>query len=290
MLSGISFTCFAASYAVGLLLELGRMFYQLGRKPWLVFAFAFAGFFAHTYYLIDRVQDGLATRGLPLSNWYHWCIVAAWVLALIYILLVTFRSENTFGLFLLPLILLLLGISQSFPQDQVFSSSKATRVWGTIHGMGLLFGTVTVAVGFMAGLMYLLQSYRLKHKVTSRWGLRLPSLEWLRGANERCLVWSTFLLVMGVLAGVILNLASSRNEQQVIGWDEPVVWTSGLLVLWLISSVAFIRLYKPAREGRKVAYLTVTSFLVLVMALSAALGTSNHGAAADASAIEELAR
>jgi hypothetical protein len=48
-----------------------------------------------------------------------------------------------------------------------------------------------------------------------------------------------------------------------------VVISSGILLLWLIITGLFEYFYKPARQGRKVAYLTVTSFLILgaVMAL-----------------------
>jgi hypothetical protein len=276
MLSGISFTCFSASYAVGLLLELGRTFRQLGRWPWLVFAVALAGFFAHTSYLIFRIQDGLATRGAPLSNWYDWCLVAGWILALIYILLTVFRSRDTFGIFLLPPILGLLGLAQLFPQDQIFPTGQATRVWGFVHGVSLLLGTVVVTLGFAAGLMYLIQAYRLKHKISPGPGFRLPSLEWLRSANERCLIWSTFMLVMGILAGVVLNLATWRNNQRIMAWTDPTSWVSALLLCWLVASIAFVMLYKPAREGRKVAYLTITSFLVLAITLSVVLGPSKH--------------
>ena len=48
------------------------------------------------------------------------------------------------------------------------------------------------------------------------------------------------------------------------------------LAFWLIASICFVMLYQPAREGRKVAYLTVTSFLVLVITLCVVLGPSRH--------------
>ncbi len=51
MLSGISVTCFAASYAVTLGLEISRLFFRL-RVRWLVMiGFAGAGLLAHTIYL-----------------------------------------------------------------------------------------------------------------------------------------------------------------------------------------------------------------------------------------------
>jgi hypothetical protein len=46
-----------------------------------------------------------------------------------------------------------------------------------------------------------------------------------------------------------------------------VIWTSSLLLAWLATAAIFGVVYRPARQGRKVAYLTVASFLFLVLAL-----------------------
>ena len=45
--------------------------------------------------------------------------------------------------------------------------------------------------------MYLVQSYRLKHKLPPIQGLQLPSLEWLERVNARATVLSALLLVIG---------------------------------------------------------------------------------------------
>ena len=54
-----------------------------------------------------------------------------------------------------------------------------------MHGLVLLLGTVTVCIGFLAGVMYLVQSYALKHARSPSNGWRLPSLEWLERVNSR---------------------------------------------------------------------------------------------------------
>ena len=53
-------------------------------------------------------------------------------------------------------------------------------------------------------------------------------------------------------------------------WSDPVVWSSGLLLLWLAAAMLFNAVYRPARQGRKVAYLTLASagFLLLVLAVT----------------------
>ncbi|MBW3601031.1 MAG: cytochrome c biogenesis protein CcsA, partial [Planctomycetes bacterium] len=158
-----------------------------------------------------------------------------------------------------------------FPRDQAYN------YWSIIHGASLLLGTVVVMLGFVAGVMYLVQSYRLKHKLAPRQGLRLPSLEWLQRMNEDSFVLSSVLLAAGLVSGVVLNLIRHANESGALPWTDPVVWTSGILFLWLAAASVFNLTYKPARQGRKVAYLTVASFVFLGFALSVVLfGSTEH--------------
>ena len=80
------------------------------------------------------------------------------------------------------------------------------------HGIALLLGTVTVSIGFLAGLMYLVQSYALKHSRSSANRLRLPSLEWLERVNGRTLGLSAVLIAFGFASGLVLNLSTHRGD------------------------------------------------------------------------------
>ena len=74
------------------------------------------------------------------------------------------------------------------------------------------------------------------------------------------------MLLLGVLSGAVLNTV--RPE---LPWSDPIVVSSLLTVAWLVTVALFVAVYKPARRGRKVAYLTVASFLFLVFSLGVAL-------------------
>ncbi len=148
-----------------------------------------------------------------------------------------------------------------------------------MHGIALLAGTLAVMVGFVAGLMYLVQSYRLKHKQLPTPAFRLPSLEWLEKVNSRVIILSALLIGVGFLAGIILNLVG-RGDGHAVPWSDPVIWSSALMLGWLVTAVVFNVVYRPARRGRKVAYLTVVSFGFLVLSLSMfLLVDSQHGGA-----------
>ena len=50
------------------------------------------------------------------------------------------------------------------------------------------------------------------------------------------------------------------------------------MLVWLLAASIFSAVYRPARQGQKVAYLTVVSFIFLAFALGALLvGGSEHG-------------
>ena len=232
MLSGISIFCFAASYALALLLEAGRPLARNRlpqRSAWIL---ALAGFIAHTLFLGHRANISQAS---PLSSPFDWYLLAAWTLAGLYVVLTLSRPSMALGIFLLPAVLLLIVVAQ-FASQEPFAVDRASRFWGNIHGTCLLLGTVTVILGFLAGLMYLLQSYRLKHKLPLSTGFRLPSLEWLQRLNGRALLASVLLIGCGFLSGVILNLIRHRHDSDYVPWSDPLVVITGVMFLYLLAA------------------------------------------------------
>jgi ABC-type uncharacterized transport system permease subunit len=268
MLQGVGIICFAGSYAVALALELSRLLFRSGVRGAVMLLFAGAGLVAHSAFLYYRA---VKTTGSPLSSERDWYLVAAWVLVVIYLYLVYYHPRTPFGLFLLPLALGLVGagvLADKTPFDQ----GRASRVWGMIHGASILLATVSVLVGFAAGLMYLAQARRLKRKLPPFRSLRLPSLEWLQRANSRAIVVSVLMLGVGVLSGMVLNRVRATH----LSWGDPIVFSTTAMFAWLLVAAVVGAVYRPAREGRKVAYLTVVSFVFLVVALGVFLG-GQHG-------------
>ena len=51
-------------------------------------------------------------------------------------------------------------------------------------------------------------------------------------------------------------------------WTDPVVLSLAAMLVWLIAAEVFRLVYPAARRGRKVAYLTLASFVFLVIALA----------------------
>lgn len=281
-LSRITVFCFAASYTVALALEAvalvgrsgGRLagLFSGGRRAVLL-GFTAAGFFAHCAYLVVRANSAVT----PLSSPAEWCLLAAAVLAAIYLALSLRHARWAVGVFLLPVVLLLIGLAYT-ASDRPFSPERASLFWGQTHGLLLVAATASVSVGFVSGLMYLTQSRRLKHKTPPASGWSLPSLEWLEAANTRSLSLSVWLMAGGFLSGLVLATHNARPGVSAPLWTDPLVITSSVLLLWLLTAAAFRWAYPPARHGRKVAYLTVTAFGFLAIVLgSLAIVGSAHG-------------
>jgi ABC-type transport system involved in cytochrome c biogenesis permease subunit len=263
MLSGISVFCFAASYAVALALEATRLWFRSGVRGALMLGFAGAGLVAHTLFLGYRAAT---TTGAPLSSQYDWYLLAAWVVIAVYLYFTYYHPKAAIGLFILPLALALIGVAQ-FSDKEPFPQTPAAQVWGVVHGVFLLLGYVAVIVGFVAGLMYLVQANRLKNKRLPAQGLRLPSLEWLDQINSRAIVLSAVLVAAGFISGVVLNAVNHRHQSDYVPWTDPIIWRSAGMMVWLIVAAVFSRTYKPANHGRKVAYLTVASFVFLAISV-----------------------
>src|SRR5688572_9471160 len=150
-LANISVTCFDASYLVTWLLEVSRLVFRSGIRGAIMLGFAIAGLIAHTIFLIERALHGPQP---PLSSSFDWCLLTAWVLIVAYLYLTYYFPRAAIGLVLLPLILGLVLAGAMWADRQPIASGSAMNVWGAIHGVFLLLGTVAVMVGFVAGLMY----------------------------------------------------------------------------------------------------------------------------------------
>lgn len=273
MLSGTWIVVLAACYGAALALEVIGLKWRFTGRRVAMAAFALLGFFVHGVVL----GGSFTTDPVPLATPAEWLSVAGFALALIYLAAILYLPRTPTGLFLLPLVLGLVGASQ-VASHQPFSPDRTFYFWGMTHGLLLLSGTVTMCIGFLAGAMYLMQSYALKHVRSSLSTWRLPSLEWLERVNGRMLAMSTVLILLGFASGLVLSALNQRHDSSIQLWLDPVVQSSAAMLLWLFAAEAFRLVYPAARQGRKVAYLTLASFaFVVITILVLALVDAGHG-------------
>jgi hypothetical protein len=273
MLSHVQIFCFLASYSVALALEVSRLWFRSGIRGMVMLAFVVAGWVAHTAFLCNSAMS--AARS-PLSSNRDWLLLAAWVMVMAYFYLACYHPKTHFGVFLLPLVLGLI-VAAKFADAEHFAQ-EPSKIWGIIHGISILLATVTVLFGFAAGLMYLEQVNRLKRRRPASSMLRLPSLEWLQTANSRSMLASMLFMGVAVISGVVLKLLKDGQNEPRGFWNDWVVPGTLFMFGWLLLHVIIGAFYRPIRQGRKVAYLTMVSFVMLVV-LVVIFSISRHGGA-----------
>jgi ABC-type uncharacterized transport system permease subunit len=272
MLSGIWIVVLATCYTAALALELAGLRWRFAGRRAALAGCTLAGIVVHALVL----GSSFTTEPVPLASPAEWLSVAAFALVIVYLAAILYLPRSPTGLLLLPLVLALLSASQ-VASRQPFAPDRTFYVWGLTHGLLLLLGTVTMCIGFLAGITYLYQSYALKHAQSLGTHWRLPSLEWLQHVNGRMLAVSTVLILLGFAAGVVLSILNQRHDASLLLWRDPIVQSSAAMLLWLFAAEAFRLVYPAARQGRKVAYLTLASFaFVVITVLVLTLANSGH--------------
>ena len=266
-LAQVHIYCFLLSYLVAL----GCEFWQVLRRPTpvvraVLMVFVAAGLLAHTAFLVTRSR----VEGLPplLTSQQDWLLVLAWMVSLLYLVLLVTQGQRAMGLFLLPAIVFLVTVS-------VFASSQATgnlrefalRRWGMFHAASLVLGIGAVAGAAISGLMYLLSHQRLKSRAGWLMRLSLPSLENLSVVNRWMVVFSVPCLTIGLFTGFLLiSWAGNPDLPSSIPWTDPTIVTT--ILVWLAMIIVLVRLLiATSQTGRAVAELSFLSggFLLITV-------------------------
>ncbi|CAN5877960.1 c-type cytochrome biogenesis protein CcsB [soil metagenome] len=263
----LSVLCFAGTYGLALAADLTR-FAVRTRPRWdLTVGLTALGWIVHTAFLANlawRVQS------LPISTAFQSLLVLAWILAGIALyLLLSAPKPAAFGMFVLLFVLALVAVAGMLPpqaRTEWTSLGGWKNLWGVTHGILLLLGVVSTCVAFAAGLMYLAQAHRLKHKRAPRFGFALPSLELSERWNRWAITLAFPLLTFGLIIGVALNLATQQERgESVLRWSDPkVVFT---VATWVVFAALLHARYRPEWQGQRVMLLTVVAFGFMIFTL-----------------------
>ena len=137
--------------------------------------------------------------------------------------------------------------------------------WSAVHGTLVLLAAVGICVGFIASIMYLVQSHRLKAKLAPGQGVRLLSLERLEVMNRRAILLSFPLLTAGLLIGITRMV---KHPELQASWGSLRILSA--LGLWVVFAILLYLRYAVHARGRQVALWTMAAFVLLLLALFSA--------------------
>lgn len=118
-------------------------------------------------------------------------------------------------------------------------------------------------LGFITGVMYLIQERQLKSRRPGRLFYLLPALEVMEQVSARTITAGYVLLTAGIALGAAGIALAGAGAPSGGSWfaDPKVVWT---LLTWVVyTAVVLIRL-SPRFRGRKVAMVGVLGFVLVI--------------------------
>jgi hypothetical protein len=274
----VTLLCFFASYLLALGLEATRVIRSIGINRWAAWIAGAAGFVAQTMYLIARSR----AVDLPplLASTHDWLLVLAWLAVLVYLLLALVHREIAVGLFVLPLVVILVGASRFVsrePNPDLYSRESSIRWWGMTHATFLVLGIAAVVFAAAFSLMYLIQHSRLKRGHVESPGLKLFSLERLARLNWWSIVIAVPLLTLGLATGVLLTWLSQKTQTPVSLWRWPFL-ASGVSWLALMALFGWL-LTSRHQTGRLVAWRTLLAggFVLATLLTLGVVAGGPHG-------------
>ncbi len=265
IMTGVTIGYFLLGYVIVWAVEVSRLFFRLSWQFSVLVGLAIATILTHGLFVYNRMrlaQEQLGHWTIP-ATFFDWSQIAAFGLALVYVLLTMRRPKGIFGIFLLPIVILFILVSMSLRDGQPFQRDGSLATWwGYIHGGGLSLATVSVSLGLVVAIMRLWQQRRLKSKRGVGGPLRLPSLEYLDSMGRSCLIASTACIAVGLIGGFIMNAFGRQS----VPWLEPGILISGGLLLWMLIALT-IEVKTSRRGGSNAVTLNVVTFALTAVAI-----------------------
>jgi ABC-type transport system involved in cytochrome c biogenesis permease subunit len=130
----------------------------------IAFFFSSAGLAAHIVFFITR---WIGSGQIPTSNMYEFLTFLGMAIMLAYTVIFLLYRKPLLGMFALPLTIIIVAYASVFPQEVQPLIPALQSIWLKIHVTFAALGEAFFAVGFAAGLMYLLRVIDFKDKSKS---------------------------------------------------------------------------------------------------------------------------
>lgn len=257
----------AALYGVASLAALPAVLY--GKVKWnkVCVGAASAAVFFHFVSLTEMMNA--AHHWIPVGMHEVQSLLAL-LIALAFLLITLRYKTSSFGMFVLPLVFVLVLIPAIGPDRYTFTSPLIRNGWVTVHIAAVLAAYAALIFSLFASFLYLLQEQRIKRKqrvVLLPW---LPPLETMDQIAHRTLLIGFHAMTIGLLTGSLI-------AQSMVGSayfrDPKVLLSFGMWLLFVV--VLFIRKSQGLR-GRRAVYVSSLVFLLMLSVWAANLVSSFH--------------
>lgn len=191
------------------------------------------------------------------------------LIASVFLVIVWRYRTLSFGVFGLPLALLLTVVPALGPDIHTFSS-PVHSAWLLVHITALLTAYAALIFSLTASLLYLVQERRLKNKRSPSFLDWLPPLETMDQIARTTLVLGFCGMTLGLFAGSLIAQESYGPRY----FADPKIWLSFLM--WgLYVAMLFVR-QNAGLRGLRAMYLSSLVFLAMLSVWAANIFSSVH--------------
>ena len=257
----------AVLYAVASITALPAVLYD--RPGWkrVCVPAAVSAFFFHFVALIEMLAA--SHHSLPVGMHEVQSLLALLICAAFLLVALLYRTVS-FGIFALPLSLLLVLGPAVGPDHWTFQSPEIRSGWLALHIVALLAAYAALIFSLLASFLYLVQERRLKNKSNVGFLAWLPPLETMERVASGTLLIGFPFMTLGLLAG---SLIAQESVGPVYFRDPKVLLSFAMWALYLV--MLFIRRQAGLR-GRRAVYLSSLAFLVVISVWAANQFSSVH--------------
>jgi ABC-type uncharacterized transport system permease subunit len=214
---------------------------------------------------------GISIQAVPLTGLFESLIVLALVFGVLYLLLKSAVEQVWFGSMMVWAMLGMVLAAAFVAKPAARPLELAATPWAVAHATAMILASAAVVFAAANSGLYLLGSYRLKHKGIMQVLGRIPNMETLLHMNGIGVRIGFVLLTIGVVSG--LGMASLVGPGMV-RWlaDGKVICV--VLAWGLLGGVMVLERFGVLRVKVR-AYVTMVAFVLI---LAATIGVTVTGA------------
>lgn len=191
---------------------------------------------------------------VPVASLAQALFFFSWSMVLIYLLLAWKIRLDTFGVILMPLILLMSGSALFVGGGDVAMRPYFASRWFAIHVSCAFLAYASFALSFVGALLYLVQNRELKAKQASAFYHKLPSLEALETAVYGTIVLGFPLLTAGLVSGFFWT---GEVFGRLWHWEPKFILS---IATWLIYLAILYAHYVRDFRGKNVVLVSILAF------------------------------
>jgi ABC-type uncharacterized transport system permease subunit len=249
---------------IGLVLALGSLRLEaLRRSGWQLLSVGL-GVLSHT------VGIGFYCAHNPthyFTSWSENFLILSWALGAGYLLVLATWQMRALGIGLLPLVGMLLFVSQFSPnQGPGITGDAESHPLFAVHVMIAFLGYGLYLTGCAASLVYLQQGRLLKRKLFSSVFRALPSLDELEKTETLCIWTGLILFTVALVTGAILVPRAIQPGARSLLLEPKILATAATWMVYLVLAVGRASGRLAGRSTAKVvlvgAVLVILTFLL----------------------------